>query len=139
MYQLIDHTRNQSKNIGVSRTNQEWRDSFLERDVNNVQILLHRLVLKVLLVDFDDYADDDGRGGMSTGRNNAQPAGGLSDIAVQDGSTVNTDDRARIIDQSARVLAKSDWRRLAVVIDRFFFVVFAVILILTCLAFSGYL
>jgi len=116
---------------------------FFERDVN-LQILLHWVVLKVLLVDIDDYdySDEDGRVGMSSGSGSQQTAGGLdvmSDIAVQGDSTINTDDRARIIDQSARFLAKSAWRRLSVVIDRFFFIVFAVILIVTCFTFSGYL
>ena len=112
-----------------------------------VQILLHRLVLRALLIDFEDYDDEDR--GTSSGPD-SEHAGRLevmTDITVDDSnlssSSANTlassDDRARIIQQSADRSAKSDWRRLAVVVDRCFFVVFAVILIATCLAFAGYL
>jgi len=88
-------------------------------------------VTKVLLINFDEYDDEEVRG----------PSSSLADIAVSDGSgnSATTDDRVRILDQAARLSAKSDWRRLAVVIDRFFFAVFAIILIVTCLAFAGYL
>ena len=109
-----------------------------------MQILLHWLVTKILLIDLYDYDDEDVRGPSTS---SAGPGGEqatlevMTDIAVSDGSgnSATTDDRVRILDQAARLSAKSDWRRLAVVIDRFFFAVFAIILIVTCLAFAGYL
>lgn len=98
-------------------------------------VLLHAWVARVLLVDFHDYDDDEDRGPSSAGKPEV-----MTDIGAGDSvSSGVTDDRARIIDQSVRAAAKSDWRRLAVVIDRFFFVLFAVIMIVTCLAFTGYL
>jgi len=103
-------------------------------------------VTRVLLIDFDDYDEEDRGTSSSSAGPGSEHAGTLevmTDIAVDDsvsaGNTATIDDRARIIQQSVYRSAKSDWRRLAVVVDRFFFVVFAVILIATCLAFAGYL
>ena len=100
-------------------------------------------MLKVLLIDLNDYDEEDH--GMSAGPGNLQ-VGTLevmSNVPVGDslnsGNTATTDDRVRIIDQATYRSAKSDWRRIGVVVDRFFFAVFAIILIVTCLAFSGYL
>lgn len=99
-------------------------------------MLLNAWVARVLLMDFYDYDDnEDGGPTSSVGKPEV-----ITDIAVGDSvSSGVTDDRARIIEQTVRAAAKSDWRRLAVVIDRFFFVIFAVIMIVTCLAFTGYL
>jgi len=102
--------------------------------------------MRVLLIDFDDYDEDGGTSSTSAGPG-SEHAGRLevmTDIAVDDsvssGNTASTtDDRVRIIQQSAYRSAKYDWRRLAVVVDRLFFVIFAVILIATCLAFARYL
>jgi len=93
----------------------------------STQVLLNAVVRRVLLIDFDDYDEDLGR---------SSTLEVMTDVAVSDS---NSDDTARIIQQSARTVAKADWRRLAVVIDRFFFIVFAVVMILTCLSFIGYL
>lgn len=108
-------------------------------------ILLNAVVMKVLLIDLDDYDDDDDDDGglhattLSAGAGGSELQSGklevMADIAVDS----VTDDRVRIIDKSVRAAAKADWRRLAVVVDRFFFVVFAVIMIVTCLAFTGYM
>jgi len=110
-----------------------------------MQILLNSLVTKILLIDFFEYDDDDGGQSSAGGPGSEQTrAGGLeamTDIAVSDtvgNMAATVDDRVRIIDQAARS-AKHDWKRLAVVIDRFFFVVFAIILIATCLSFTGYM
>jgi len=100
-------------------------------------------VTKVLLIDFYDYDEED----LGTSSSSAGPGSGqagnvevMTDVAVSDSvNTATTDDRVRIIEQSVCRSAKSDWRRLATVVDRFFFAVFAIILIITCLAFSGYL
>ena len=101
--------------------------------------------MRVLLIDVDDHDEDGGTSSTSAGPG-SEHAGRLevmTDIAVDDsvscGNTATTDDRVRIIQQSAYRSAKYDWRRLAVVVDRLFFVIFAVILIATCLAFAGYL
>ena len=101
---------------------------------------------RVLLIDVEDYEEENRGTSSSSAGPGSEYAGTLevmTDIAVDDSlsssNTANTDDRARIIQQSVYRSAKSDWRRLAVVVDRFFFVVFAVILIATCLAFAGYL
>jgi len=103
---------------------------------------MHWLVVKVLLIDFDDYDDGDlGLSSFSAGPGSEQ-AGKLevmTDIAVSDSNMSATDDRARIIDQTACRSAKTDWRRLAVVIDRLSFIIFAIVLIVTCFAFSGYM
>ena len=109
------------------------------------QILLNAVVMKVLLIDLDDYDDDDDDDGGLHATTSSAGAGGsdlqsgklevMADIAVDS----VTDDRVRIIDKSVRAAAKADWRRLAVVVDRFFFVVFGVIMIVTCLAFTGYM
>ena len=107
--------------------------------------MLHSLVTKILLIDFRDYDDED-RTPSSVAGPGSEQAGTLqvmTDIAVSDsmgaGGTATTDDRVRILDQAARFSAKCDWIRLAIVVDRFFFVIFAVIMICTCLAFTGYL
>lgn len=101
-------------------------------------ILLNAVVRRVLLIDLYDYDDQqDGGPSSSTAGDQAGKLEVMTDIAVQADS--NTDDRVRIIEQSARAATKLDWRRLAVVVDRFFFVVFAVIVIVTCLSFTGYL
>jgi len=107
--------------------------------------LLNAVVMKVLLIDLDDYDDDDDDDGGLHATTSSAGAGGsdlqsgklevMADIAVDS----VTDDRVRIIDKSVRAAAKADWRRLAVVVDRFFFVVFGVIMIVTCLAFTGYM
>ena len=98
---------------------------------------------KVLLIDFNDYDDED-RTPSSAARPGSEQAGTLevmTDITVSDGSgtTATVDDRVRILDEAARYSAKTDWIRLAIVVDRFFFVIFAIIMIATCLAFTGYL
>ena len=100
------------------------------------QILLNAVVTKVLLIDFDHYDDDEDRG---RGNEQAGKLDVMADITVGDSMSSVTDDKARIMAQSARAAAKADWRRLAAVVDRFFFVVFAVIMIATCLSFTGYL
>jgi len=100
-------------------------------------MLLNAVVKKVLLIDFDDYDEDqEDRGPPSSVGEQAGKLEVMTDVAVSDS---NSDDTARIVQQSARTVAKADWRRLAVVIDRFFFIVFAVVMILTCLSFIGYL
>ena len=103
------------------------------------------MVRRDLLIDLYDYDDaEEDRGGPSTVSWPGEPAAGkqegMTDIATDSvGSAATTDDRARIIDQSGRTAAKADWRRLAVVLDRFFLVLFAAVMIVTCLAFTGYL
>ena len=104
--------------------------------------MLNWVLRRILLIDFDDY-DDSERGVPSSSAD--EQTGTLevmSDVAVTDSvnsGTAATDDRARVIDEAFRGAAKTDWRRMAVVIDRLFFVIFAVIMIVTCLAFTGYL
>jgi len=97
-----------------------------------LQILLHWVMRKILLINVDDY-DDEERG------DDAGVLEMVSEDSVKSGTSAFTDERARIIDESLRRAAKSDWRHLAVVVDRLFFVIFAFIMIVTCLAFTGYL
>jgi len=106
-----------------------------------MQVLLHAVVTRVLLVDFDDY--DEAQEERAAGEQTAAAAEGarlevMTDLAVQDNSLGSSDDRARIVDKSPAD-AKADWRRIAVVVDRACFALFAVIMIVTCLAFTGYL
>jgi len=107
-----------------------------------LQILLHALVTRFLLIDVNDFDEERGPSSSCVG-SESQQSGALevmTDIAVTDSmGTAATDDKARIIQEAAHGAAKSDWRVLAVVIDRFFFIVFAVIIIATCLGFTGYL
>jgi len=110
------------------------------------QILLNSLLSRLLLIDFNDFDDDESTSTAAFVGGNQQETGALevmTDIAVADsdsrGATGSTDDRVRILEQTSRSLAKTDWRRLAVVLDRFCFIIFAFVMIVTCLAFTGYM
>lgn len=102
-------------------------------------IFLGPVFTRLLFVDFDDYADETGSAGMNHWVSTSERPGSLEAMSDFASNRTSYEDRVNIVLDGQQRMAQSDWRRLAIVLDRLFFVVFLLLVIAICLAYAKYL
>ena len=100
-----------------------------------MQVFLNRVITKLLCFDFSEHTY-----GCDTGISSIihHSSGGSLEVKSSDPSS-STDDRVQIMHDKERYLAALEWRRLADVIDRLFFILYIVVIVVLCLGFLHYL
>jgi hypothetical protein len=103
-----------------------------------MQVFLNRIITKLLCFDSVEHTY-----GYDTGIDNPMSVihhdSSTSLEAKSSGPSSSTDDRVRIMQDKERHLAALEWRRLADVIDRLFFILYIVVVVVLCLGFLQYL
>jgi hypothetical protein len=98
---------------------------------------LNSCLMRILCVDFSDYEDLSIQQHYATFDAESQP--GSLEVMSDLTSRMTSDDRVRIVTDHQRSEARADWRRLAIVIDRLFLVLYLLVTVALSLAYIGYL
>ena len=100
-----------------------------------MQVFLNQVITKILCFDFSQYAYADDNPVMSITHHSV---GGSIEVLTSDRASIS-DDRVLTMQDKERLIAASEWRHLADVIDRLFFILYMMVVTVMCLGFLKYL
>jgi len=95
---------------------------------------LNKVITKILGFDFSQYSFVN-----EAGIDNPVLSIGSSMEVMSSDQTAVSDDKMRMMQDKERLLAVSEWRQLANVIDRLFLILYVLVVIVMCLGFLMYL
>jgi hypothetical protein len=101
-------------------------------------VFLNQVVSKLLFFDFSQYVNGPGSG-IDNPLSTIQHSPGSSVEVIVSDQSASTDSRIQMMQDKERILAASEWLRLADVIDRLFLILYLLLVVGFSLGFIGYL